>query len=131
MVGNPSQVFPMQECTAEEPLAERETFSISRDISKIIKCSFIIIFLFLKYKIVGFLVTHPHICRSTFPLSLASFSHSQCCPCFTFIPFCFHYIHTRRYKYVPTEHTPECGICLPSQSPSLVLPPFPLALTVT
>lgn len=46
MDGNPLQVFLMQECTAEEPLAERENFSIGRDISKIIKCGFIIIFFY-------------------------------------------------------------------------------------
>lgn len=133
MDGNPLQVFLMQECTAEEPLAERENFSIGRDISKIIKCGFIIIFLFLEYKIVSFLVTHPHIRGSTvrFLFPWLSSLVPDAVPALQSSPFCFYHIHTRKYKYVPTQHTPECGICLPSQSPSLVLPLFPLALTRT
>lgn len=90
-------------------------------------------FLFLEYKIVSFLVIHPHIRGSTirFLFPWLSSLVPDAVPALQSSPFCFYYIHTRKYKYVPTQHTPECGSCLPSQSPSLVLPLFPLALTLT
>lgn len=50
MGSNALQVFLMQECTAVEPLAERENFFINRDTSRIIKRGFINIFNFYSMK---------------------------------------------------------------------------------